>query len=259
MEKLLAQTNSSLAKLNTSDLGVSNCHSVSMLYLQLALGFKQQALSSKQQVTPDMPRKTKSEAEQTRLGIMGAALTVFSDKGVSRSSLADIAREAGVTRGAIYWHFENKSDLMQKIMRHYFDGIDESILEQHKELKGEELLLQGAESWLKTIETNKDLQKLLEISFFKMEHSGEMSAFREIESSLLQADISQLAEVLQYSVDSGNLRVDADLHAMSISVISAIQGGLMQWILLKQNFPLSTVLISSINALLNSIRTKPQY
>lgn len=58
-----------------------------------------------------MVRKTKEEAEQTRKAIIEAARRVFHQCGVVRSTLEKIAREAGVTRGAIYWHFGNKAEL----------------------------------------------------------------------------------------------------------------------------------------------------
>ena len=54
-----------------------------------------------------MVRKTKEEAEQTRKDILNAARIVFHECGVSRSSLEKIAKAAGVTRGAIYWHFKD--------------------------------------------------------------------------------------------------------------------------------------------------------
>ena len=58
-----------------------------------------------------MVRKTKAEAEQTRLQIIEAARNVFFQRGVSRSTLDEIACAAGVTRGAVYWHFQNKPEL----------------------------------------------------------------------------------------------------------------------------------------------------
>ena len=66
----------------------------------------------------DMPRKTKEEAQETRQRILDAAERVFQMQGVSRTSLAHIADAAGVTRGAIYWHFRNKADLVL----HCFSG-----------------------------------------------------------------------------------------------------------------------------------------
>jgi TetR/AcrR family transcriptional regulator, acrAB operon repressor len=58
-----------------------------------------------------MVRRTKEESAATRRAIIEAARNVFDAHGVSRTSLEDIAAAAGVTRGAIYWHFANKADL----------------------------------------------------------------------------------------------------------------------------------------------------
>jgi TetR/AcrR family transcriptional regulator, acrAB operon repressor len=56
-------------------------------------------------------RRTKEESDQTRLQILDAARKVFARQGVTRTSLEQIARAAGVTRGAIYWHFADKTAL----------------------------------------------------------------------------------------------------------------------------------------------------
>ena len=63
-----------------------------------------------------MARRTKAEAEQTREQILDAAETVFLRRGVARASLEEIAKAAGVTRGAVYWHFRNKADLFDQVM-----------------------------------------------------------------------------------------------------------------------------------------------
>ncbi|MBY0410356.1 MAG: TetR family transcriptional regulator, partial [Burkholderiaceae bacterium] len=57
-----------------------------------------------------MARRTKEDANATRTRLIDAAESVFLQKGVSRASLNDIARAAGTTRGAIYWHFKDKVD-----------------------------------------------------------------------------------------------------------------------------------------------------
>ncbi|MGZ8269204.1 MAG: TetR family transcriptional regulator [Burkholderiales bacterium] len=60
-------------------------------------------------------RRTKEEAQETRRRIMGAGLRVFDKRGISRTTMEHIAREAGVTRGAIYWHFADKQALLAAI------------------------------------------------------------------------------------------------------------------------------------------------
>ena len=56
-------------------------------------------------------RRTKEDSERTRGHIVAAARDVFARQGVTRTTLEEIARAAGVTRGAIYWHFANKTEL----------------------------------------------------------------------------------------------------------------------------------------------------
>lgn len=62
-----------------------------------------------------MARKTKEDAFITRQRIINVAIREFSTQGFSSTSLADIASAAGVTRGAIYWHFKNKEELFNEI------------------------------------------------------------------------------------------------------------------------------------------------
>lgn len=70
-------------------------------------------------------RRSKEEAEQTRQKILIAAEQVFSAQGVQGSSLEQIAREAGVTRGAIYWHFKDKADVLQALRDKFRPPADE--------------------------------------------------------------------------------------------------------------------------------------
>ncbi|TWI54792.1 TetR family transcriptional regulator [Pseudomonas duriflava] len=61
-------------------------------------------------------RRTKEEAEQTRRDIIHAAEVLFLANGVAHTSLEMIARECGVTRGAVYWHFQNKAHLFHEML-----------------------------------------------------------------------------------------------------------------------------------------------
>lgn len=80
----------------------------------------------------NMVRKTKEEAEFTRQRIINAAREAFLQKGVSRTSLEQIANHAGVTRGAVYWHFKNKAELFYAMREQVFlpliDRMDDTLL-----------------------------------------------------------------------------------------------------------------------------------
>lgn len=78
-----------------------------------------------------MVRKTKEVAELTRLRIIDAARSVFLKRGVSRTTLEHIAAEAEVTRGAVYWHFKNKTEIFYAIRDRVFlpliDRMDDTL------------------------------------------------------------------------------------------------------------------------------------
>lgn len=61
-------------------------------------------------------RQTKEEAERTRERIFQSGLRLFSQRGFAATTMNDIAKEAGITRGAIYWHYQNKNDFFDEIV-----------------------------------------------------------------------------------------------------------------------------------------------
>ena len=63
-----------------------------------------------------MGRKTVEESEQTRIKLMEAGTRMFAKYGFAYSTLDDIARCAGLSRGAVYWHFKGKGELVRSIM-----------------------------------------------------------------------------------------------------------------------------------------------
>ena len=76
--------------------------------------------------------------------IIAAAIQIISEKGVKKISLAEIAREAGLSKGTLYYYFPSKNDLifdiadihMEKITREIFALIDT----RHGKVTLEELL-----------------------------------------------------------------------------------------------------------------------
>ncbi|MGY0249743.1 TetR family transcriptional regulator, partial [Klebsiella michiganensis] len=62
-----------------------------------------------------MPRRTKEDALKTRQLLIESAIQQFALRGVTSTTLADIADAAGVTRGAVYWHFASKAELFNEM------------------------------------------------------------------------------------------------------------------------------------------------
>lgn len=63
-----------------------------------------------------MVRRTKEQAQRTRASIVESALAEFADRGVRATTLEGVAERAGVTRGAVYWHFVDKQALVLAVV-----------------------------------------------------------------------------------------------------------------------------------------------
>jgi len=79
-----------------------------------------------------MARKTKEEALKTYHAILDASAELFNKQGASHTTLNDIAQHTGMTRGAVYWHFDNKEDvikaLWQRDASHLLKSTFEALL-----------------------------------------------------------------------------------------------------------------------------------
>ena len=63
-----------------------------------------------------MSRKTKEEAEKTRARILASALSLFVKKGYEHTTFTDIAARLKMTKGAVYWHFATKEELLNALV-----------------------------------------------------------------------------------------------------------------------------------------------
>jgi AcrR family transcriptional regulator len=110
-------------------------------------------------------RRTKAEAEETRSRILHAAEKAFYDKGVANTTLEDIATAAGVTRGAIYWHFSNKNDLFLELYNSVSLPIEDMIRKQ-SDYGGHDVLhyiQTSTTEWLDELATDEHRQRILSI------------------------------------------------------------------------------------------------
>jgi TetR/AcrR family transcriptional regulator, acrAB operon repressor len=127
-------------------------------------------------ICPTMARKTKAEAALTRHRIVESARQVFSRDGVTNTSLDHVAKEAGVTRGAVYWHFRNKADLFMAVRQQ--TGI---LLRLGDFKTGDALrrLETGLHEALRRLAEDKQAQETYEVMLWKCEYVGDFAGVRK--------------------------------------------------------------------------------
>lgn len=126
-----------------------------------------------------MARKTKEEAEKTRQALLASAFKVFSEKGYAKTTLQDIAEDSGVTRGAVYWHFKNKTDLFEKLFDYAFLPVRDLLFNKFEEdLPPKEMLSSLMRVWLKHAGADENFRAAFGIMFNKTEWSEELMPFK---------------------------------------------------------------------------------
>jgi AcrR family transcriptional regulator len=72
---------------------------------------------------------------ETRQRIQDVARELFTEKGVQRTSLQDIATRLGITKPALYYHFSSREDLVRSILQPLIDE-GESFVAEHERKRG---------------------------------------------------------------------------------------------------------------------------
>jgi TetR/AcrR family acrAB operon transcriptional repressor len=179
-----------------------------------------------------MAKKTKAEAEQTRQEIIDAARCVFHECGVTRTSLEKIARVAGVTRGAIYWHFENKASLFYAMHEDSSKGIDQAsdILTTLEIANPLDAIEQSLVEFFTVLETNTSVRQTFEIMSLRCEYVDEFApVLLEVNKPCLDF-LAKLKTAYQRAEDKGFLRPPLDPNAMAYDTLSFTTGLFNNWL-----------------------------
>jgi AcrR family transcriptional regulator len=126
-------------------------------------------------------RRSKEDAQQTRKKIIAAAEEVFFNQGIARTTLEQIARAAGVTRGAIYWNFENKVALINAVhaeIQMPAEEILKRILADDSRAALTKLEKHCVDSLLE-LYTDEHIRRVYSILLLKCEHSEETRLLSE--------------------------------------------------------------------------------
>lgn len=140
-----------------------------------------------------MARRTKAEAEATRESILDSAESVFMSKGVARASLEEIARTSGVTRGAVYWHFKNKQDILDAMLERVRAPLGAVV--DDTDTSGDSLsnLRQLCITSLRKLATDEQYFRVHYILFHRNETDQTLSKHRELATETIEFVSSLLA------------------------------------------------------------------
>ena len=185
-------------------------------------------------------RKTKTEAQKTHQHLLDAALEVFWRDGVTRASLQAIAQEAGVTRGALYWHFKNKEDLFETLFEQqyadFFAAFNDQTLRDNQDVWTH--LQHNLTTMFETLATRESKHKFCNVMFLKCEQTARNETITELAHRYHRLFQKQIAYALQLSREQGRLPENTDIELAAIYLESSLVGLIKIWIDEPERFDL---------------------
>lgn len=180
-----------------------------------------------------MVRNTKENAELTRLKIIDAARQVFLTRGVSRTSMEQIAAEASVTRGAIYWHFANKKELFSAMREQVFlpliDRMDENLQLENIEDPLDQLM-QFLNGTLDILNESLETRQTYEILMIKCEYVDDLAEVLDQMLSNCARITEKIEQLYTRAKDKGQLKTNQSPAELATDTHLFFIGLLHMWV-----------------------------
>lgn len=171
----------------------------------------------------------------TRLNILDAASKLITQKGVKETSLADISKEVGISKGTLYYYYSTKNDLIYDIADIHIRKITEELL-----------------SWIDNIESNTAPEKILKVVFEKIltaETRGKLHLYLVSDAvtsnTLLKQRFREKYKEWRVTLENGLRKVlknkTADCEILSHIMLATLDGLIMQWMLGVEEIPIDGI------------------
>lgn len=204
-----------------------------------------------------MAKSTRSDALATRDSILDAAERLFARQGVSRTTLQHIATEAHVTRGAIYWHFEDKAALFNAMMERATMPLERER-PSAEELAGTEPLT-VLRSWVMNVfmltANDPSASRVFEIATLKIEYTDEFQCVRDRRFANYTEWLKCTEKLLGNAAGRGLVTISLTAGEIAQGLWAIVDGLIRIWLLNPGTFDLIGTGQRIIDTFLDGIRS----
>ena len=204
-----------------------------------------------------MARRTKAEAEETRHVLLDAAENLFYEKGVSRTSLEQIAQRASMTRGAVYWHFKNKSDLFNALLDRVKLPLKQLIKDlEESEHSGHPLIdLERAINLAFQRIIQPRYRRTYTILLYRCEQTDDIDPLKT-HSSMVRESFDHMVKMMEQAASEGRLKACISPHCAARLIHVALQGIIYDWLREPTAFDLKAEGAGMLNMLFTMLKAE---
>lgn len=194
------------------------------------------------------PRADVSQKRKNQ--ILDAAMEIFSKMGFHKARMSDIAESSGLSKGSLYWYFENKNDLIINLLARVFEP----------ELKDLRNLLAdprpvGARLMAYAERSSDDMIKMLKwvpLVYDFIALAFRQETIKESIKSYYQQNMNILESLIQQGIDSGEL-VSENTRNAAVAIGSILEGTIVLWIYDPEQIDIKTHVRSNMQILLKGL------
>ena len=206
-----------------------------------------------------MVRKTKEASRATRERLLDAAEKLFRERGVTRTSLADVAAGAGMTRGAVYWHFKDKADLFRAMCERATLPLEAQFERADADAQSDPLATLRSRSIaaLRHLAHDPQAQSVFEIVFHKSELVDELAGLATSRRQERGACLMEIAEVIGRAIRAGQLPAETDATLAARGLHAAMVGVMHEWVLDPAAYDLAAAAPLLVDMYLAGLKASP--
>ncbi len=207
-----------------------------------------------------LARQTKEHAERTRERIVDAAEQVFYRRGIARATLEGIAREAGVTRGAVYWHFADKVELFIAVENRAKQPYEQmraalrsSVPRAGNALEAMQALETSLVEAFERIQSDELTRMRLTVMLLRCDYVDEMAPALERQTAVTRSFFSELQHYFNVVIPPPAPGSDWQPEEAAQVLQVVVHGSFMRWLRSPDEFPIGKGVVA-IRAFIDALR-----
>jgi AcrR family transcriptional regulator len=158
--------------------------------------------------------------------ILTSATKLFATQGYAKTSLAQVAKEAQVSKALIFWHFESKDDLFRTALKTSLEPFSIDVVELLDGLDEMDQIRKLVDLYYEFVSQNVYSVRFLLSLVVREEKNLDDLVGRTIE--LYRIYCSMLADILQTGVEKGTFRAGVEPHTDAALIMATLNGVLVQ-------------------------------
>jgi TetR/AcrR family transcriptional regulator, acrAB operon repressor len=205
-----------------------------------------------------MVRRTRQQAAATRETLIDAAERVFRAKGVAHATLSEVAATAGLTRGAIYWHFRDKAELLEAMCERAAMPM-ETMLDAAGSDRDDPLgrLRAMAVRGLSRLARDARVQAVFDVIYHKCEFTSDMAPVARRQRAADNDCGRRVIALIEEAIARGQLVPDCDPR-LAAQLIKAFMIGIMhEWVRNPGSYDLASAAPALVDSLLAGLVANP--